>query len=389
MKDKKSSIRIALVVSVLFAAETSCFAVPLYEKDFIKGNIAQKTQAILDAADAGDVAFSIKALDFALSVHDTLGDDPDLVIMVQTAIQSVSSDPHNGQASGLSEKLAQIFKTFTSESIRIAAIDRITLFPSAEAVTLINNYVSECARNHAQMDTVLLKAITSLGKIGNSNSFNILFAVDLIGVWPTYTTQIEAALGPLANNSEKELLQIYSSSPIDQKLMILKIISKNERISQNIKGEVAENALSNAISLAKGNTTITQDQINLQIQAMQTLSDTKWTRATLLVTTFFPIARTEYESRLLAADQFAQIITCSAQIASTDTGTMLSLYLDSLNKGMEQGLVPAKQVILAVINSLGSLGDKTAFDYLLYVTYLDYPEDVTSAARNALAMLKW
>jgi hypothetical protein len=389
MRDKIYCVK-AFILFLLFSfAQNGLFAVPQYEIDFIKGNIAQKTQAVVDADDSGDISFGVKALDFALSAHDTLGDDPDLVILVQTAIQSVGTDPQKGQAPGLSEKLAQVFKTFKSESIRIAALDRIALFPSADSVALINNYVSESARNHDPMSSVLLKAITSLGKIGNSNSFTILFAIDLIGVWPTYTPQIEAALGPLANASEKDLLNIYSSSPIDQKLMILKIISNNDKISQNIKGEVAENALSNAISIAKGNTTISGDQINLQLQAIQTLADTHWTRATLLVTSYFPIAQGEYESRLLTADQFAQVITNTAKVASSDTGTLLSSYLDSLNKAMEKGLVPAKQVILAVINSLGSLGDKTAFDYLLYVTYLDYPEDVTAAARNALAMLKW
>ena len=47
------------------------------------------------------------------------------------------------------------------------------------------------------------------------------------------------------------------------------------------------------------------------------------------------------------------------------------------------------EVLLAVIESLGALGDKAAFDNLLYVTYLPYPETITTAARTALAGLKW
>jgi len=35
------------------------------------------------------------------------------------------------------------------------------------------------------------------------------------------------------------------------------------------------------------------------------------------------------------------------------------------------------------------LGDKMAFDNLLYVTYLPYSEQITSAASIALAGLKW
>ena len=91
----------------------------------------------------------------------------------------------------------------------------------------------------------------------------------------------------------------------------------------------------------------------------------------------------------MSAEKFATTIINVATIGSSDIGNILSTYLDSLNKSMEQGNAPATTVILAVIKSLGSLGDKTAFDYLLYVTYLDYPEVVTSAAKEALANLKW
>ena len=46
-------------------------------------------------------------------------------------------------------------------------------------------------------------------------------------------------------------------------------------------------------------------------------------------------------------------------------------------------------VVIAVINTLGAIGDKTAIDSLLDVTYLTYPESVLSAAQNALLELKW
>jgi hypothetical protein len=44
---------------------------------------------------------------------------------------------------------------------------------------------------------------------------------------------------------------------------------------------------------------------------------------------------------------------------------------------------------LAVVGNLGILGDKTAFDHLLYIGYLQYPESVKRAARDALQKLRW
>ena len=91
----------------------------------------------------------------------------------------------------------------------------------------------------------------------------------------------------------------------------------------------------------------------------------------------------------ISDEDFAMAIADIAKVASSETSVVLSQYLDFLNKKMENREPPVQTVILAVINALGGLGDKTAFDYLLYVTYLDYPEEVIAAAKNALSKLKW
>ena len=47
------------------------------------------------------------------------------------------------------------------------------------------------------------------------------------------------------------------------------------------------------------------------------------------------------------------------------------------------------EIILAVINALGAIGDKTAFDSLLAVSYLDYNDQILQAARKALSGLRF
>ena len=56
---------------------------------------------------------------------------------------------------------------------------------------------------------------------------------------------------------------------------------------------------------------------------------------------------------------------------------------------MEKGTPVASEIVLAVINTLGAIGDKSAFDSLLAVTYLNYEESVLTAARDALSGLRW
>ena len=49
----------------------------------------------------------------------------------------------------------------------------------------------------------------------------------------------------------------------------------------------------------------------------------------------------------------------------------------------------SETIALALIGALGRIGNKSSFDTLLYVTYVNYPEPVIAAARDALARLKW
>ena len=56
---------------------------------------------------------------------------------------------------------------------------------------------------------------------------------------------------------------------------------------------------------------------------------------------------------------------------------------------MDNGNLPAVNIVSALIQSLGALGDKSAFDCLLYTTYLNYPENIVAQARSALSSLKW
>ncbi len=88
-------------------------------------------------------------------------------------------------------------------------------------------------------------------------------------------------------------------------------------------------------------------------------------------------------------NQFAAAIECVEAVSSRGAVKIFADYLAQMNKAQEEKDFPSKTVALAIINALGALGDKSAFDCLLYVTYLNYPEEITSAARNALTRLKW
>jgi len=78
-----------------------------------------------------------------------------------------------------------------------------------------------------------------------------------------------------------------------------------------------------------------------------------------------------------------------AVLGSKECANALVVFLGLLNSDTEKGRPYSEQVVLATINAVGELGDNNAFDYLVYVDYLKYSENIKKAARDSIARLKW
>ena len=153
---------------------------------------------------------------------------------------------------------------------------------------------------------------------------------------------------------------------------------------------MAEKALSTTIINVEDVSQTDSSTISLQLAAVQQIADADWTRAAATVADYYLIAQTQFSEELITQEQFLGIVSCMEGLATSHSVSALINHLGVLNLAAAQEPASVnEEVLLAVINSLGALGDKAAFDNLLYVTYLPYPEAITTAARTALAGLKW
>lgn len=396
-----SNIKFKTIIFLTIFFESLLFAQELSPKvKFLKGNFEDKQIAVKQAALIGDYKLAYDSLNFCLSSKQILENDSDLENLVLESLNALSkTDVLNANFSEKDENLnftsvfSAVFNNFDSDEIRTKILILFKENPSVANIALVNNYVSENMQTAKEMNSVLLEAIKGLEFYGNSTSFRLLFIADILEVWQDYDEILENSYGTLSIYSENEILHILSSVPVEKKILILQKLNKNPKISQKIRGEVAENALSQSINYIGENlnteSEFLQEDLQLQKLALDTISLTKWTRASELANKYFEIAKNQYELKNISAEVFSQIIKDISSVATSKTDKILSEYLDFLNKSTEQNQAVDMNVVLSVINALGDLGDKAAFDYLLYVTYLDYPEEVTTAARNALSKLKW
>lgn len=391
----KNSFRILTAILIFLSVNFNLSAqnqVSVYQMLFTKGNIAQKIQAVDFAGKDNNYVFLSDCLDFCIQSNSLIGPDADidnLTINVLKNFNNSASLMELNDVKLVCKKIQSCFKNFSSEQVKIACLNRFAVFNNPENVKFVNDYVSDKALNNQPMTSVILSAVNLMGKIGNNESFSILFAADIANVWPKYSSYIQSAYSTLAVNASADLINLFTKAPVEQKLMVLKLIKNSSEIPEFVKGQLAQKSLSMSIINIDEEQDISPAQNKLMSESVNLLAQTNWSMSSEVVADYFPLAQNLYQKEQISAEDFISIIQSCTQIASQNMVLPLIKYLNFLNRSTQENKPVNTQVVLSVINSLGGLGDKQAFDELLFVTYLDYTQEVLEAAKSALDNLKW
>lgn len=369
---------------------------------FVGENITGKSALIknIDASDKDCAALCMQALIFVQTNYELLGNDEQFSLLacetVQKSLVCLKND-----ALAYWEKLFSVtndsalqtvlLESFASLAEQNALSDKSSAVSFAKAADLVNSYVQRTLLSQKDnTDEMLLQAVKTLGKIGSSSSFSVLFAC--------YTSPDNrlsaAAFDALKNLSavyQKPLRELIASGNITEKQLALDLVLKNDANSDFFKAEMAALALSQVMYETSQKNAV-DEQINvLQMTAVRELYRVSWTRSADLMKQVFILSQNQYEQGSLSKDNFIEVIKAFTRLASTEASSHLTAYLKMLNLKQEKNGAnpPDPHVVLAVVQSLALLGDKVAFDDLLYATYQNYPDIVVSAAKEALSKLKW
>jgi hypothetical protein len=385
----------ALAVAALFSEA------PGEVKQFITGSIAEKTRVIAGLDMSQNLPERARRLprdaaEFALASLDDTGGSPELEDLFLAALEKMRGDTAEDFAL-LTAALAQPVSLKIAEAAASRLYDTAKADPAQmrQAVPGINSFLRD---NFSSPRTdVIRTAIRTLGLCGDSSSFGILLSYAIQTRDPQTAEAAQSALAGIG--AEQSVMGAISERPVPEKLQIFRIVQSQQRFSEEFKAKCAETALSQAITIARGGGSLARanavsgDVIALQTEALAAIVRCEWTQSAQLVLSLFPVARQEYDAGILSEDRFVLAIQANAALGVPGAGRVLSSYLAALNSAAEKsppGGKPASAgVLLALINTLGALGDKTAFDSLLHATYLDYDAAVIQSAREALAKLKW
>ncbi len=388
-----------------FFTALSLYPAQSSKKEFVKENIKGKT-AVITKADTSDTEFidlCLFSLRFIQTNYVLLSSDADFILLARETVKKIP-------ASADSEILPLLESIFSMtenaglqkdilnnliESADSPAFQSAVLHADSSSVRRINTYAEKkaydftAAAGLSEADIDLLKtAITALGKFKNPASFSVLFACYMCAD-TDISAQAEKALENFAGIYNKHVRDLIANGNITEKRRALDLVLSNSQNSDFFKAEMSENALAQTIKCNAVAAADAEECVKLKMTAVRELYRVSWTRSPALMKDVFTAARKEYSEGVLPDSRFIEIMYAFTRLASAEAGTHLSAYLKELNKNREENKDVSTPVVLAVIQSLQLLGDKTAFDDLLYATYQSYPEEVLQAARDALSKLKW
>ena len=392
---KKIAFLLIIFSHILFL----CAQNPDNEKliKFIKGNISEKTSAVREASGAESILLALKAIDFSLENKDLLGNDRELEGLAVAAILSISPDyiknANDSQKSIIVSQFINLFNKFsTSNTVAIATLTKYSslyeYMQDRQFVETLNFFLK--SQEIKKTDESVMKSVfNTLQLIGNSETFLILYDIFDDKNYAHLKNEIENTLVSLSFISQNEIIGLLETADIKDLSQIFKIIKKNSKISKNYVCDVSEKVISKSILLLGSSSFVSQEDILVQLEALNNLSDNKWTRASLVAVSYFQFAKKIYNQNLMTETQFESVINCLSNVSPVDAVNPLTAYLEELNRQKENKTDVSSAIVLSVIKTLGAIGDKSAFDSLLAVTYLDYDESILSAARKALSGLRW
>ena len=365
------------------------------QRNFVKGNIIDKTEAVKAASEVEIVDLAKAAIEFSLNYKEILGDDSELSALAISGITALPveyiENSNMAEKNLISEKLIGLYSVFEDENVKIAVLNKISSFKFSveNFIPLLNDFVKNSSVNEENL--VLLKSVVNtLGSIGNNQSFIIMLGALSEKKWEPLFENLEKSLCMLAEPLEKEILDILRRGNVKDCRRLFDLIVKKSENSQIFKAEIAENVLLRTIYIYENSNSTGEDLISLQLESFDFLKKLKWTRASNTIVSYLKTARSEYDQKLLEEDKFCEIITGVSDVAPIGAIQPLATYLIFLNSKMEEKSSDVSEnLVLAIIKSLGAIGDKNAFDALLGVTYFEYSDSVIAAARDALAKLKW
>ena len=365
-----------------------------YLKNFEKGSTTVKLQLIEEAAELDQTALGPlfhRAIDFAISNSNKLNTDTAIKEIALVSIRECR-DLNYVSAKYSTLRLFEIYDDFAMRETILGALAVLGRGDTAIAGSL-NSYLETQNNIYKTGNTPNKKLVTvclqTLAALDDASSFTPIFNTMILNYDEAISTLAYQTLISLTGDFRSSILNILKGGTTFEKKRALEVGLEHQKMENTKKAEIAEYALDIALHYSTPN--IQDQKMIREIRdiATEALSGFKWGKASGLVISQFDTTLLEYDRGVAAKSSLLTAITALGNMGTHAAAERLTLYLNILNAFTENKKPYDSQIILLVINNLGKLGDKVAFDDLMYTKYLNYTNEIKDAAQKAIKNLKW
>lgn len=358
--------------------------------NFVAGSLFEKVEIVKSVeVDSVPQTFFEEALNFAVSNKNLIESHPSYYPLILSSLKKLNSNA----SENIDDLLLKIYQDFSDYNVRLAVLKALSLVKVDNVdISILATEIISQEMNQEDLSNIdiFVAAINVLSNVKYLDAFDLLFTCYKKNITEEVTIASCNALYVLSPLYNDKILNIVETGDLRDKTLAFNLVTTNPKKDKNFSAEIAAKLLFETINISGEVSELSQEQISLQLAAFNILEDSKWTKETELVLKYFKLTQKEYYELMINEDEFTSIIYALKEFPTTQTCKALTDFLASQYSETISTGTYNHAVLLAVISTLGELGDKDAFDTLLYVISCpDYPDDIISASRDALEKLKW
>jgi hypothetical protein len=389
-------ILVALCISAAAVhAQDTKTVLETFRRNFAVASLDVKIQILQDAArakNAGEMGpLFLQAIDFVVDNGSLIPSDPRFRQLAALAAEQT------GLAAYVPARYSvwKLFKIDSDTTALVSAAKALGVIGAGdpEIVASLNNFVETqntlFSAGKAPDLAVVAACVQALGKLADPSSFPVVFSAMNLGYSDRMTASAKEALLALKGDFKENILLVIRSRTYAERRLALAMALDSDRLTQEQKAQVAEVTLDEGLRLSASDTAGKAALRELRFLAARALGERKWSRAAPLLIAHLDATIDEYEKGLADKRYLLDAVAALGTIGTHEAAVRLTQYLVLINSYTEKARGYDEQVVLAVIASLGQLGDKVGFDDMMYTQYLNYSAAVKKAARAALDKLKW
>ena len=231
--------------------------------------------------------------------------------------------------------------------------------------------------------------VRTLGEIGDPVGLRALFTTRSLPYPASVTEAANRALLSIGGDLQGALVRVIESGSPPEKEAALALGLQSASLDAGARAAVAAAALKAGLALITQDAGDQQTARGMRSSAVRALAAARWPQAIDLGLEHFGRAIGEFSRGVVDNSYLIEAIHALGASGRREAAERLTLYLELINSYAERRQPYDEQVLVALVDTLGRMGDPIAFANLSYAKYMPYSTTVQSAVKQAIASLKW